>query len=381
MKNILLYLTTFFLLLSCSQDDNSASEVDMMEELVTIPRVAIVGGDLTTGDFPFLMQWDENYEGSQTDFLPDFLNYDFGFFKNINADQLAVASGFPVEEFITYTITTDEITRYSDFFIPQSNVAVGETFILNIPSHIVTFYRDAESTCCNSYLNSYATKTGLTSEYYLGNIDVSPVQFNTFVRDGKAFVTGVDTFTGVKKLVIYDLVKDLILGSLEVVENGGYFYNDINEQVYLFDFNGAGLSYQILDLKQFAVGEVLEFPQGVTASSGFNDARFEGASMIFKQDIGTQSTIGLTAIFNLETEVLISYEGTSLINAVFEETGKSIRIEDTAVNLKKGVYVLSGTYLDEEQSKGLIVFMTLDQEIIQTVETGIIDPAEIIFLD
>ena len=377
-KNLWIFLLPLVILgYSCSQDDDV--DLDEVEEVQVIPQIAIIGTDLTNGDSPNLLSWSEDYEVSQTDFLPDLLSYDFGRLKNTIDGKISVGVGFPVTEFIRYDIENESIERFTDFFTPENEVS--NSFVLNTASNIVTYYLDMGTACCDVYLNSYDIARGTDTEFFLGNLDVVPVQLNTFTKGNKSFVTGVDTFTGVKKLFVHNLDTNTSLGILDVDAYGGFFYNTELEQVYLFDFSGSTLTYDILDLNFFTISESASFIRGVTAESGFNDVRFEDNKMIFKQNFTPQSSVPLDAIYDFATTSLQSFDSTDLINAIFEQTGIGIGILDTEVDLTNNVYIVSGSYVEEGVTKGLVVFMTLDKEVLLSVDTDITFPEEIILLN
>lgn len=364
------------LFVSCDQDD---TDNDMEEALQQLPRIAILGTDLTDGTFPHLKTWDSTYETAQTDFLPNLLDYTVGQLKNIEGSVIGIEAIFPISEFITYDIENEVINKISGFFTPENEL--GNFFVLNTNDKIPTFYLDESSTCCNVFLHSYDINTMSDVEFFLGNLDVSPVQFNTFAKNNKTFLTGIDTFTNTKKLFVHNLESNLSLGTLDISDYEGYLYNDALEQVYLFDFSEEALSYDILELDFFSVSQSDTFPQGVTVQSNFNEARFENGKMIFKQVNTPQSSVPLDAIYDFATNSLLSYEGTDLFNIISEQTGFQISILDTEVDLTNNRYVVSGTFQEDDATKGVIVFMTLEREVILSVPSDTIRPDEIILLN
>lgn len=367
------------LLFSCNTDDDTDTSTEMVEVPQVIPRVAILGTDLTDNTGPHLITWDAMYVNNQTDFLPELLAYDFGRIKNVVGNRIGVETIFPESSFVLYDIENQIIERHPDFFTPENEV--GNFFTLNTDDKVATYYLDNNSTCCNVFLHSYDLSTESATEFFLGNLDVSPVQFNTFVRNNKAFLTGIDTFTGAKRLFVHDLESNFSLGTLDISEYEGLFYNDQLEQVYLVDFEADALSYDILELDFFSINSSDTFIAGVTTQSNFNTARFENGKMIFKQLNSPQSSVPLDAIFDFATNTLIAFEGTELFNSIAEQTGVSISIIDTEVDLLNDLYIVSGTFQEDGLTQGLLVFMTFDQEVVLSVSSGEIRPDEIIVLN
>lgn len=366
------------LLLSCSADDPSNEDMEEGTVTQTLPQIAILGTDLTDGTGPHLRTWDTTYTESQTDLLPELLAYDFARIKNIVNNRIGVEIISPTSNFILYDIQNETIEEHPDFFIPENGI--NNFFTLNTEDVIATYYLDNDSTCCNIFLNSFNLESQSNTTFFLGNLDVAPVQLNTFVRANKAFLTGVDTFTGATKIFVHDLETNLSLGSLDISDYDSYYYNDEQDEIYFIDFEAGGLSYDILDLDFFSVTSTDTFTSGVTPQSGFNNARFEGGQMIFKQTATPQSSVPLDAIFNFADNTIISFEGTELFNSIATQTGRSINIIDTEVDLETQVYIIAGTFQENGIMQGITLFMDFEKNIVQSVLSDTIRPDEIILL-
>lgn len=366
-------LLVFFCSLTACEKDDVAAPTEA-PELQMIPTFAIVGVDLTTGSNGNVVTWTDSYQTATTINLQEELDFQFGSLRNTIGSELAVAIGFPTSVVKFYDVSTGQQRTVENFFNPENDL--GDSYLINTSSSLLTYYLDAASTCCAIYLNTYGMATGDTNEVYLGNADIAPVQFNVFARGTRSFATAIDTFTGQKKLFVHNAITGESLGVRDVDQYGGFMYNDVRDELYLFDFTGASLNHVTLDIETFVASEPTSFPAGFQISDGINDAQFSESQMIFKDPQGIVSSI-----YSFDTNTIVSYSSTDLINTIFNATGRGITITNTAVDLNTNSYIVMGTYLEEEANKGIVVALTLDKEVIVVAESGDIRPDDVVFLN
>lgn len=361
------------LLIGCENDDESV-QGEVIEEVTTIPAFAIIGTNLVTGSSGNIVTWDDSYETSTTINLQETLGFQFGFLKNTIGSEVAIASGFPdTTEFIFYDVATGDQRTVANYFAPEN--PVGNTFAINTQNSLLTYYLDDSSSCCNIYLNTFSQTSGATNEVYLGNANIAPVQFNILASGNRTFATAVDTFTGVKKLYVHNATTGESIGVRDVSQYGAFIYNDVRDEMYLFDFTGNSLSHVTLDIETFIVSEASSFPAGFTLSDGFNSAQFTQELMIFKNPEGI-----ISSTYSFVTDTIVNYNSTDLINVIFEATGRGITITNTSVDLTTGSYIVMGTYLENEVSRGITVILTPEKEVIAVAESGDIRPNDVVFL-
>jgi hypothetical protein len=370
-------LTRFSLILTCvafincDNDDTFSTAID--EEQIILPAIAIIGDDLTTGASFNLVKWTASYEDMMTTDLQETIGFDFGFLQNTVGTKLAFALDFPTTSYVFYDVATGGMRSVTDFFNPEN--ATNNFYTINAEQSLLTYYLDASSSCCDIYEHSYNQLSGTTSESYLGNADIAPVQFNVFTSGNRSFAIAVDTFTSVRNLYVNSAIDGERLGAVNVSEYGGFMYNDVRDEMYLFNFNGDAVSHVVLDINTFTTSEVSSFPLGLSISDGFNEAQFSQNEMVFKEFDGIVSSV-----YSYETDTIVTYESTDLINRIFTETGRGINIINTSIDIDTRTYVVMGTYMEDNIAYGLVVLMSIDKEIILTLETGNVRPQEVIFL-
>ena len=365
-------LLSFIALTSCDNDDGLSSFTQ--EEEIALPNIAIVGDDLLTGASFNLVQWTASFENMTTINLQETIGFEFGFLQNTVGTELAFALDFPITSYVFYDVATGNMRSVTDFFVPVT--PVNNSYTINAGQSVLTYYLDPSVNCCEIYLQTYAQTSGVTNEVYLGNADISPVQFNVFARGTRSFAVAVDTFTGVRNLFVTDVTSGEQIGVLDVSDYGGFIYNDIRDEMYLFNFNGNALSHVVLDLSTFNISEVSSFPLGISVSEGFNDAQFTQNEMVFK-DFNSI----ISSVYSFDTNTITTYERTDLINKIFEETGRGLSITNTSIDFETRTYVVMGTYMEDNNASGLVVIMSLDREVLLTLETGNVRPQEVLFLN
>lgn len=357
--------------IGCDNDDVSAPVEE--EQVQEIPNFAIIGVDLTTGSNGNLVTWTNAFEQASTINLREELGFEFGSFKNTIGNELTIAAGFQTEALIYYDVTTGASRTINGFFNPEN--PVGESFTTNTSSSILNYYLDATTSCCDIYLNTFNLVSEEVTEVFLGNGDIAPVQLNVLARGERTFAIAFDTFTGRRELFVHNAVTGLPIGILDIDQYGGFMYNDARDEAYLFDFTGNSLNHITLDISTFLPSEATSFPPGFLISDGINDAQFTENEMIFKDPQGLVSSI-----YSFDTDSIVNYESTDLINRIFDATGLGITITNTAVDLSTNSYIVVGTYIDGNSSKGLAVAMTLDKEVIAVAQSGDIRPDTIVIL-
>ncbi|AEE20545.1 hypothetical protein [Dokdonia sp. 4H-3-7-5] len=365
------FILTCIVFINCDNDDAFSSAID--EEQITLPTIAILGDDLNTGANFNLVKWTASYEDMITTNLQETIGFEFGFLQSTIGTELAFALDFPTTSYVFYDVATGGMRSVTDFFNPENTS--NNFYTINAHQSLLTYYLDATSTCCNIYVHSYNQLSGASSESYIGNADIAPVQFNVFASDNRSFAIAVDTFTGVRNLYVNSAIDGERLGVIDVSEYGGFMYNDVRDEMYLFSFNGDAVSHVVLDINTFTTSEVNSFPLGLSISDGFNEAHFSQNEMVFKEFDGIVSSI-----YSYETDAIITYNSTDLINRIFEETGRGINIINTSIDLDTRTYVVMGTYMEDNITYGLVVLMSLDKEVILTLETDSVRPQEVIFI-
>jgi len=369
-KIILLLL--WGLVISCDQDDNGVPVIEESEQI--LPRIAVIGDDLTTGSRFNLVEWTASYEEIAIINLQETIDFEFGFLQNTIGTELAFALDFPISSYLFYDVPTGGMRSITDFFNPEN--ATNNSYTINTDQSLLTYYLEDASTCCEIYLQTFAQTTGATTEVYLGNADITPVQLNVFASGTRSFAIAVDTFTGVRNLYVTDAEDGTRLGILDVSDYGGFMYNDIRDEMYLFNFNGAALTHVVLDIGTFTTSEISTFPLGLSVSEGFNKAQFSQNEIAFKGFNGI-----VTSIYSFDTDTISTYDSTDLINKIFLETGRGLSLTNTAINFDTSTYIVTGTYMENNEMLGLVVIMSLDKDVLLTLETGIVRPQQVIFLN
>lgn len=357
--------------LNCDNDDSFSS--NNIDERVILPEIAIIGDDLTTGGNFNLVEWTASYEDMTTKDLQETIGFEFGFLQSTIGTEFAFALDFPTTSYVFYDIVTGGMRSVTDFFNPEN--ATNNFYTVNTGQSLLTYYLDATSSCCDIYVHSFNQISGASSESYLGNADVAPVQFNVFASGDKSFAIGVDTFTGVRKLFVTSAIDGERLGVIDVSEYGGFMYNDVRDEMYLFSFNEDVLTHVVLDLSTFITSELSSFPLGLSISEGYNEAQFSQNEMVFKEFDGITSSI-----YTYDTNTIETYDSTDLINRIFEETGRGINIVNTSIDINTSTYVVMGTYTEDNITHGMVVLMSLNKDVLLTLDTGNVRPQEVIFL-
>ena len=365
------FLLSVVAITSCDHDDPMSSLTQ--EEERALPNIAIVGEDLLTGSSFNLIQWTASFENMTTINLQETIGFEFGFLQNTVGTELAFALDFPITSYVFYDVASVSMRSVTDFFTPEN--FTNNSYSINTGQSLVTYYLDTTNSCCEIYVHTYSQTTGASNESYLGNADITPVQLNVFARGTRSFAVAVDTFTGVRNLFVTDVISGEQRGIIDVSDYGGFIYNDIRDEMYLFNFNGIVLSHVVLDLSNFNTSEVTSFPQGLSVSDGFNDAQFSQNEMIFKDFNGI-----ISSIYSFDTNTITTYESTELINKIFEETGRGLNLTNTAIDLETRTYVVMGTYMEDNTTSGLVVIMSLDKEVLLTLETSNVKPQKVLFL-
>ncbi len=370
------FLTTFMgvitiaVIISCSNDDDQA---ETPQAVSTLPNIAILGTDLTTGEQGVVLDWDENYETSTRINLQEELGFEIGFLRNIVGSEVAITSGFPVEEYLFYNVSTRTIDSEPSFFTP--NNPPGGTYTTNVGDAILTYYLDSSTSCCDIYLETFKRSTQTSNEVFIGDADISPVQSNIFAKGNYSFAKATDIFTEREVLYINDTRTGDRLGTLDVDSYEAFLYDDFREEMYLFDFDTGSFMYDALDLRTLTVRfNNNEFPQRFVISSGFNDAQFDAERMVFKDALGEVSNI-----YDFTTDEIVLYDRSVLFNSIFDETGLGFFVSNSVIDLDNNVYIALGTFQENNESKGMVVFLSLQGEVLQTLFTEDIRPDEVIF--
>lgn len=360
----------FLSLLGCNDDDSG----DNISAVVNLPDIGVIGDDLITGETGFLITWDENYETSTTINLSEELGFEFGSLQNIVGSEIAVASGFPTDEYIFYDAATEVRTSITNFF--ESENPAGNSFTINSDNQILTYYLNGNSTCCEIFLHIFDRDTQSSNEVFLANADIAPVQQNIFTKGNRSFATAVDTFTEEKRLFVQDTDTGISLITLNADNYGAFIYNEVRDEIYLFDFTGAELTYDTLNLSSLILSNSKMFPAGFSINSGFNEARFDSNRMAFKDALGI-----ISSVYEFDQDRIILYRETNIVNAVVEELGSGISIVTTEIDLTNDIYIVLATYQGAGETNGIIVFLSLNGEVISSVDTGSIRPNEVVFLN
>lgn len=366
-------LILLFAIISCDKDDLPEPEHVEQEEFV-IPSFAVLGDNLVTGATGNVVTWTDSYEMASTLNLQEMLGFDFGILKNTIGSEIAIGVGFPTSEFIFYDVATETVRSFDNYFIAEN--PVGNTFAINSETSLLTYYLDDSSSCCNIYLNTYSQTQATSTEVYLGNANIAPVQLNILSSGDKTFAVAIDTFTNVKKLYVHNTITGQSVGVWDVDQYGGFIYNDIRDELYLFDFTGESLNHVTLEFETLSITEPTSFPNGFELSDGFNKAEFSQDTMVFKNLNGIISNT-----YNFDTDTIVSYNSTNLINLIFEETGRGITINNTTIDIATGAYLIMGIFLENGLSQGIVVVITPTYEVVLVAESGDISPKEVIFLN
>jgi len=364
-------IITIICLLSCGNDDNG-NQTEINEESFILPDIAILGTDLTTGETGVVLDWEDNFETINRINLQEELDFEIGFLRNIVGSEIALASGFPVEEYLFYDVLTGEVDRESSFFTP--NNIPGSTFTTNAGDAILTYYLDSSTSCCDIFLETFQRSSQTSNEVFIGDANISTVQTNVFARGNFSFVKAADIFTERDILYINDTRTGNSIGTLDVDAYEAFLYNDAREEMYLFDFDTGAFIYDALDLRSFIIRPNNELPQGFTLNSGFNDAQFDLERMVFKDALGEVSSI-----YNFITDEIMLYNRGVLFNIIFEATGTGVSVSNSIIDLDNNIYVVLGTFQENNESKGIVVFLSLQGEVLQALPTGDIRPDEVIF--
>ena len=96
--------------------------------------------------------------------------------------------------------------------------------------------------------------------------------------------------------------------------------------------------------------------------------------MVFKDALGEVSSI-----YNFITDEIMLYNRGALFNIIFEATGTGVSVSNSIIDLDNNIYVVLGTFQENNESKGIVVFLSLQGEVLQALPTGDIRPDEVIF--
>lgn len=360
-------------LIGCENDDVD-TVVEEDEVVQVTPSFAVVGVDLTNGNDGNVVTWTEDFQVASTLNLREELDFQFGVLKNTIGSELAIATGFQTESIIYYDVRTGQSRTIENFFNPENPVA--ESFTTNTSSSILNYYLDANTSCCDIYLNTFNLSSEEVTEVFLGNGDIAPVQLNVLARGERTFAIAFDTFTGRRELFVHNAVTGMPIGVLDIDQFGGFMYNDARDEAYLFDFTGSSLSHITLDIETFLPSEATSFPPGFLISDGINDGQYSDNEIVFKDPQGIISNI-----YSFDTDSIVRYDAVDLINRIFEATGRGITITNTSVDLSTNSYIVLGTYIEGTSTRGIAVALTLDREVFVVAESGNIRPDTVVFLN
>ncbi|WP_299149405.1 hypothetical protein [uncultured Dokdonia sp.] len=364
-----------FLLLgvtACNNDDDAASmpESDVNTSLA---QIAIIGDNLVTGSSGNVVTWNYLTEESTTINLQEEIGFEFGFLRNTIGDRIAIASGIPTSQFITYGVVNGDQEVYSDYFTPSNPVNEFELYTTNTENKIITYYVDGSSTCCNLYISTYNKTTAVITEAYIGNVSVSNAASSIMAKGDKTFIVGTDTLTGVKKLFVHNADIGDAVGVWDIDQYGAYIYDENLDVMYLFDFNGTSLSHATLDFETLAISEQTSFPEGFTVTDGFNQTKALVQELAFKDVTGK-----ITNTYNYNTNSISNYTEVGLINTILDQTGMSINIRNTDIAQFTSYYIVMGTIEVDGETQGVVVILNRDLTVIQTASTGDIRPNSLV---
>lgn len=364
-----------FLLLgftACSNDDDTTSVAES-DVNASLAQIAIIGDNLVTGSSGNVVTWNYLDEQSTTVNLQEEIGFEFGFLRNTFRDRLAIASGIPTSQFITYSVVNGDQEVYSDYFTPTNPVNESELYTTNTENNIITYYLSDSSSCCNLNVSTYNKTTSVITDAYIGNITINDVNSSVMAKGTKTFIVGTDTFTGVKKLFVHNAETGMPVGVWGIDQYGAYIYNENLDEMYLFDFNGASLAYATLDFETLTISEQSSFPSGFTVTEGFNQTKSLAQELVYKDPTGK-----IANVYNYNTNTISTYTEVGLINTILDQTGMSINIRNTDIAQFTSYYIVMGTIEVDGETKGVVVILNRDLTVIQTASSGDIRPHSLV---
>lgn len=364
-----------FLLLgftACSNDDDTTNVAES-DVNTSLAQIAIVGDNLVTGSSGNVVTWNYLDEQSTTVNLQEEIGFEFGFLRNTFRDRLAIASGIPTSQFITYSVVNGDQEVYSDYFTPSNPVNESELYTTNTENNIITYYLNESSSCCNLNVSTYNKTTSVITDAYIGNITINDVNSSVMAKGSKTFIVGTDTLTGVKKLFVHNAETGMPVGVWDIDQYGAYIYNENLDEMYLFDFNGAALAYATLDFETLTISEQSSFPSGFTVTEGFNQTKSLAQELVYKDPTGK-----IANVYNYNTNTISAYTEVGLINTILDQTGMSINIRNTDIAQFTSYYIVMGTTEVDGETKGVVVILNRDLTVIQTASSGDIRPHSLV---
>ncbi len=357
---------------ACTNDDDTTS-VPESNVNTSLAQIAVIGDNLVTGSSGNVVTWNYLNEESTTINLQEEIGFEFGFLRNTIWDRIAIASGIPTSQFITYSVVNGDQEVYSNYFTPSNPVNEFELYTTNTDNNIITYYVDGSNSCCNLYISTYNKTTAVITEAYIGNVTVSDAASSIMAKGNKTFIVGTDTLTGVKKLFVHNADIGDAVGVWDIDQYGAYIYDENLDVMYLFDFNGASLSHATLDFETLAISEQTSFPEGFTVTDGFNQTKALAQELVFK-DV----TDKITNTYNYTTNSVSNYTEVGLINTILDQTGMSINIRNTDIAQFTSYYIVMGTTEVDGETQGVVVILNRDLTVIQTVSSGDIRPNNLV---
>ncbi|WP_375251997.1 hypothetical protein [Dokdonia donghaensis] len=364
-----------FLLLgftACSNDDDTTSVAES-DVNASLAQIAIIGDNLVTGSSGNVVTWNYLDEQSTTVNLQEEIGFEFGFLRNTFRDRLAIASGIPTSQFITYSVVNGDQEVYSDYFTPTNPVNESELYTTNTENNIITYYLSDSSSCCNLNVSTYNKTTSVITDAYIGNITINDVNSSVMAKGSKTFIVGTDTLTGVKKLFVHNAETGMPVGVWDIDQYGAYIYNENLDEMYLFDFNGAALAYATLDFETLTISEQSSFPSGFTVTEGFNQTKSLAQELVYKDPTGK-----IANVYNYNTNTISTYTEVGLINTILDQTGMSINIRNTDIAQFTSYYIVMGTTEVDGETQGVVVILNRDLTVIQTASSGDIRPHSLV---
>ena len=357
---------------ACTNDDDTTS-IPESNVNTSLAQIAVIGDNLVTGSSGNVVTWDYQNEESTTVNLQEEIGFETGFLRNTIWDRLAIASGIPTSQFITYSVVNGNQEVFSDYFTPSNPVNEFELYTTNTENNIITYYRDETSNCCNLYISTYNKTTEAITEAYVGNLSISNAASSIMAKGNKTFIVGTDALTGVKKLFVHTAETGMLVGEWDIDQYGAYIYDENLDVMYLFDFNGATLAHATLDFETLAISEQSSFPRGFAVTEGFNQTKSLAQELVYKDPTGK-----IANVYNYNTDTISSYTEVGLINTIVDQTGMSINIVNTDIAAFTSYYVVMGTTEVDGETQGVVIILNRDLDVIQTASSGAIRPHSLV---
>ena len=397
MKNIFLLISLFFII-SCGSDDAVEPEQEMEEVIIpddqeeepddenpadfSIPNVVVVGKSFDDNQSLFMIQWNQDYT------IPTVTDIR----AQIDIVNPTVLSSSGESFFIKENGNTPNVFKYNlNNNVPETYTY--ETYFVDNTDNTDVSIRDAKTTYLSGYffdgnntgfsesIYTYNITTGVSKTALLEDIDFDITKiFDSYVVSlGSEFSNSQETL-----LHIFSPETDQET-LLSFNEYSAVIYNNLTNELFLFEGTGFVSEYDIFSLDSFTITESASLTTSIGLFGVFPDAYFYQDKM-FYEGIEVSSAGGnqTPAVYDFSLGEKLVFDPFLMLSAIsnadipiegIQGMNLDVATETLVVGFERdGVYGQNG-------SSGGVAFLSYDYEIKHIIDTENVQTENVILKD